>query len=190
MPTWSAGCAVPMEYIYARGGSGARQFCGELPAGLRQECGIAYYVIETRVGLQESQSVGGRFFDSHLASAALEAFLDGAVVTGQVANQERSLGARLGQKCRAVSVGAVRLSFRATPSHHGNQLLSARVIVQAPDMLGGLVDQSGKANRLGFGGRGFELMPQESNAQSDRVEQVVELAGSILNHLDDWMRFP
>ena len=104
MPTWSAGCAVPMEYIYARGGSGARYLRGELPAGLRQECGIAYYVIETRVGLQESQSVGGRFCDSHLASAALEAFLDGngAVVGGRVANQQGSLG-RLGQK-RELSV--------------------------------------------------------------------------------------
>src|SRR5277367_3887226 len=143
MPTWSAGCAVPMEYIYARGGSGARQFCGELPAGLRQECGIAYYVIETKVGLQQSQSVGGRFCDSYLASAALEAFLDCAVVTGRVADQERSLGARLGQKCRAVGGRALRLSFGATPSHHGNQLLSARVILQAPDVLGSFVDQAG-----------------------------------------------
>src|SRR6204780_2786415 len=184
MPTWPAGCAVPMEYIYARGGSGARQFCGELSAGLRQECGIAYYVIETGVGLQESQSVGGRFCDSHLASAALEAFFDCAVVTGRFANQKRSLGARLGQKCRAVAVRAVRLSFGAPPSHHGYQLLSARVIVQAPDMLGGLVDQAGEANHLGLCRRGFELMPQKSDAQSDRVEQVVELAGRILNDLN------
>jgi hypothetical protein len=57
-------------------------------------------------------------------------------------------------------------------------------------MLGSLVDQAGEANHLGLGGRGFELMPQKSDAKSDRVEQVVELARSILNHLDDWMRFP
>src|SRR5271155_3021036 len=114
MLAWPAGRAVPMEYIYARGGSGARQFCGEFPARLRQECGIANYVIETRVGLHESQSVGRRFCDSHLASAALKAFLDCAVVSGRVANQERSLGARVGQKCGAVRVRALRLSFHAT----------------------------------------------------------------------------
>src|ERR1700691_5556262 len=109
MPTWPAGCAVPMEYIYARGGSGARQFCGELSAGLRQECGIAYYVIETGVGLQESQSVGGRFCDSHLASAALEAFFDCAVVTGRVANQKRSLVMIRRQQSSALSPCAVML---------------------------------------------------------------------------------
>src|SRR5271154_941304 len=178
-----------MEYIYARGRNGARQLRSELPAGLRQKCGVAYYVIETGVGLQQSQSVGGRFCDSHLASAALEAFLERAVVTGRFADQQRTLGG-LGQKRGAIGVRAVSLSFAATASHHGNQLLSARVILQTPDALGSLVDQAGEANHLGLGGRRFELMPQKSNAQSDSVEQIVNFARRILNDLDDWMRFP
>src|SRR5271170_3932975 len=104
MPAWPAGRAAAVEYVYARGGSGARQLCGELPARLSHECGVAYYLIETGVGLQKSQSVGGGFCHHHLASAALEAFLERAVVSGRVANEQCSLGGRLGQKCGAICV--------------------------------------------------------------------------------------